>query len=81
MYEISIVMRDNVGEALLTPDGRVRRKLFVANNSDELADLWARNGGRTRNKKNKANKNKVEKTNITEKDNTDVQNREEASPE
>lgn len=88
MYEISIVLRDNVGNELLTPDGRVRRKVFYANSGDVLADLWARNGGRTRNKKNK-NKGveKAEKVNTTEKvdqpegGDTNVQNREEASPE
>lgn len=86
MYEISIVLRDNVGNELLTPDGRVRRKVFYANSGDVLADLWARNGGRTRNKKKKIEKvdktdtSKVEKT--TEKAEVDnVQNREEISEE
>lgn len=80
MYEISIVMRDNVGNELLTPDGRVRRKLFIANTSDELADLWARNGGRTR-KNKKKNTTKVENADKPEKGNVDVQNREEAPEE
>lgn len=85
MYEISIVLRDNVGNELLTPDGRVRRKVFYANSGDVLADLWARNGGRTR--KNKKKIEKAEKVNTTEKvdqpegGDTNVQNREEISEE
>ncbi len=43
MFEISIVMRNKLGEPLLTADGRVRRRTFYADNGDMLYDMWVRN--------------------------------------
>lgn len=78
MFEISIVLRDQLGEPICTPEGIVRRKTFYANSGDELYDLWVRNSVK---KKGKRTENKKEKEKSSKGNKDAAQDRQEAPQE
>ena len=51
MYEIVIIQRDGLNRPIEDQYGNPKRRLFRTDSSDELADLWSRNGPQTRKKK------------------------------
>lgn len=42
-YEISVCLRDSLGNLVYTPDGRVKKKSFSSDKADDIADFYNRN--------------------------------------
>jgi len=60
-YEIVILIRDSKGNIMYDEWGNPRRKLYTAENSNQLSDIWSRYGNHNKKGKKKSRAAKTSK--------------------